>query len=48
VRPKGSANEIDAGTIMQRRELGFLEVAGLVCTILAAVLAIADWMVKVF
>jgi hypothetical protein len=31
-----------------RREAGFLEVAALVCTIVASVLAIADWMVRVF
>ena len=30
-----------------RREPNFLETAALVCTIVAAVLAIADWMLKV-
>jgi len=33
---------------MGRGEPGFLEVAALVCTIIAAVLTIADWMVRVF
>jgi hypothetical protein len=33
------------GTAM-RREPGFLEVMAMVCTIIVAVLAIADWMLK--
>ena len=33
------------GTAM-RKEPGFLEVFALVCTIIATVLAIADWMLK--
>jgi len=31
-----------------RNEARFLEVAALVCTIMAAVVTIADWMVKIF
>jgi hypothetical protein len=34
-------------TTAMGREPGFLEVAALVCTIIAGVLAVADWMLKV-
>jgi hypothetical protein len=33
---------------MRSSNPGFLEVAALVCTIMTAILAIADWIVKVF
>jgi hypothetical protein len=42
---KGQADGDNGDTAMQRQP-GFLEVMALVCTVIAAVLAIADWMLK--
>jgi len=38
---------VTGAKIMRRREPDALEVVALVCTIMTAVLAIADWMLKV-